>query len=191
MNPKWCMQTLAGSSLFHVSTFTVVQHQASRTAAQFQTSALCRCRHLGSPAHRRSGLPARKRPALRLRRRGEPPTYFHLVPPHRPPASHPPFHHQDQKPPVIPLQKLIVREVANEERGMFLISASSVGPEMYEVHTSTRDERNAWMKHIRQAVERWLAIHFLFAVPFLHASHSLPSVFLTPGAPRKRRRSGV
>ncbi|XP_077378766.1 rho guanine nucleotide exchange factor 28-like isoform X2 [Festucalex cinctus] len=59
----------------------------------------------------------------------------------------------DQKPPVIPLQKLIVREVANEERGMFLISASSAGPEMYEVHTTTREERNAWMKHIRQAVE--------------------------------------
>ncbi|XP_039659462.1 rho guanine nucleotide exchange factor 28-like isoform X3 [Perca fluviatilis] len=59
----------------------------------------------------------------------------------------------DQKPPVIPLQKLIVREVANEERGMFLISASSLGPEMYEVHTTTRDERNAWMRHIRQAVE--------------------------------------
>lgn len=37
---------------------------------------------------------------------------------------------------------------------MFLISASSVGPEMYEVHTATREERNAWMKHIRQAVER-------------------------------------
>ncbi|XP_068166197.1 rho guanine nucleotide exchange factor 28-like isoform X3 [Antennarius striatus] len=59
----------------------------------------------------------------------------------------------DQKPPVIRLQKLIVREVANEERGMFLISASSVGPEMYEVHTNTRDERNAWMRHIRLAVE--------------------------------------
>lgn len=59
----------------------------------------------------------------------------------------------DQKPPVIPLQKLIVREVANEERGMFLISASSVGPEMYEVHTNTKDERNAWMRQIRQAVE--------------------------------------
>lgn len=59
----------------------------------------------------------------------------------------------DQKPPVIPLQKLIVREVANEERGMFLISASSVGPEMYEVHTTTKDERNAWMRQIRQAVE--------------------------------------
>ncbi|XP_028313645.1 rho guanine nucleotide exchange factor 28-like isoform X3 [Gouania willdenowi] len=59
----------------------------------------------------------------------------------------------DQKPPVIPLQKLIVREVANEERGMFLISASSAGPEMYEVHTNTREERNAWMRHIRHAVE--------------------------------------
>ncbi|XP_041855242.1 rho guanine nucleotide exchange factor 28-like isoform X2 [Melanotaenia boesemani] len=59
----------------------------------------------------------------------------------------------DQKPPVIPLQKLIVREVANEERGMFLISASSVGPEMYEVHTTSREERNAWMRQIRQAVE--------------------------------------
>lgn len=65
---------------------------------------------------------------------------------------------QDQKPPVIPLQKLIVREVANEERGMFLISASSVGPEMYEVHTTTRDERNAWMRHIRQAVERCVCV---------------------------------
>ncbi|XP_070402307.1 rho guanine nucleotide exchange factor 28 isoform X2 [Nothobranchius furzeri] len=59
----------------------------------------------------------------------------------------------DQKPPVIPLQKLIVREVANEEKGMFLISASSLGPEMYEVHTTTKEERNAWMRHIRQAVE--------------------------------------
>lgn len=61
---------------------------------------------------------------------------------------------QDQKPPVIALQKLIVREVANEERGMFLISASAAGPEMYEVHTSSKDERNTWMRLIREAVER-------------------------------------
>ncbi|KAM9821053.1 rho guanine nucleotide exchange factor 28 [Neosynchiropus ocellatus] len=59
----------------------------------------------------------------------------------------------DQKPPVIPLQKLIVREVANEERGMFLISASTAGPEMYEVHTSSKEERNIWMRLIREAVE--------------------------------------
>ncbi|KAM9307081.1 rho guanine nucleotide exchange factor 28 [Pholidichthys leucotaenia] len=59
----------------------------------------------------------------------------------------------DQKPPVIALQKLIVREVANEEKGMFLISASAAGPEMYEVHTSSKEERNAWMRLIRDAVE--------------------------------------
>uniref|UniRef100_H3ABE6 Rho guanine nucleotide exchange factor 28 n=1 Tax=Latimeria chalumnae TaxID=7897 RepID=H3ABE6_LATCH len=59
----------------------------------------------------------------------------------------------DQKPPVIFLQKLIVREVANEERGMFLISASSAGPEMYEIHTSSKEERNNWMRLIREAVE--------------------------------------
>ncbi|XP_078252739.1 rho guanine nucleotide exchange factor 28 [Rhinoraja longicauda] len=59
----------------------------------------------------------------------------------------------DQKPAVILLQKLIVREVANEERGMFLISASSAGPEMYEIHTSSKEERNTWMRLIRMAVE--------------------------------------
>ncbi|XP_015704356.1 rho guanine nucleotide exchange factor 28 isoform X5 [Coturnix japonica] len=59
----------------------------------------------------------------------------------------------DQKPSVISLQKLIVREVANEERGMFLISASSAGPEMYEVHTNSKEERNSWMRHIQDAVE--------------------------------------
>ncbi|XP_066036834.1 rho guanine nucleotide exchange factor 28 isoform X2 [Chamaea fasciata] len=60
----------------------------------------------------------------------------------------------DQKPSVISLQKLIVREVANEERGMFLISASSSGPEMYEIHTSSKEERNSWMRHIQEAAER-------------------------------------
>ncbi|XP_030367766.1 rho guanine nucleotide exchange factor 28 isoform X6 [Strigops habroptila] len=59
----------------------------------------------------------------------------------------------DQKPSVISLQRLIVREVANEERGMFLISASSAGPEMYEVHTNSKEERNNWMRCIQDAVE--------------------------------------
>ncbi|XP_067425369.1 rho guanine nucleotide exchange factor 28 isoform X2 [Emydura macquarii macquarii] len=59
----------------------------------------------------------------------------------------------DQKPSVISLQKLIVREVANEERGMFLISASSAGPEMYEIHTNSKEERNNWMRQIQNAVE--------------------------------------
>ncbi|XP_052015926.1 rho guanine nucleotide exchange factor 28 isoform X2 [Apodemus sylvaticus] len=59
----------------------------------------------------------------------------------------------DQKPSVISLQKLIAREVANEERGMFLISASPAGPEMYEIHTNSKEERNNWMRRIQQAVE--------------------------------------
>uniref|UniRef100_A0A3P8RME7 Rho/rac guanine nucleotide exchange factor (GEF) 18b n=1 Tax=Amphiprion percula TaxID=161767 RepID=A0A3P8RME7_AMPPE len=59
----------------------------------------------------------------------------------------------DNKPSVISLQKLIVREVAHEERAMFLICASSNEPEMYEIHTTSKEERNTWMTHIRQAVE--------------------------------------
>ncbi|XP_051018896.1 rho guanine nucleotide exchange factor 18 isoform X1 [Acomys russatus] len=59
----------------------------------------------------------------------------------------------DSKPPVISLQKLIVREVANEEKAMFLISASMQGPEMYEIHTSSKEDRNTWMAHIRRAVD--------------------------------------
>uniref|UniRef100_A0A8C5UYV6 Rho guanine nucleotide exchange factor 28 n=1 Tax=Microcebus murinus TaxID=30608 RepID=A0A8C5UYV6_MICMU len=60
---------------------------------------------------------------------------------------------QKKNPSVISLQKLIAREVANEERGMFLISASSAGPEMYEIHTNSKEERNNWMRRIQQAVE--------------------------------------
>ncbi|XP_053490399.1 rho guanine nucleotide exchange factor 18 isoform X3 [Ictalurus furcatus] len=59
----------------------------------------------------------------------------------------------DGKPSVISLQKLIVREVAHEEKAMFLICASSNEPEMYEIHTSSKEERNTWISHIRQAVD--------------------------------------
>ncbi|KAJ3599166.1 hypothetical protein NHX12_033129, partial [Muraenolepis orangiensis] len=59
----------------------------------------------------------------------------------------------DSKPSVISLQKLIVREVAHEEKAMFLICASSNEPEMYEIHTASKEERNTWMSLIRQAAE--------------------------------------
>ncbi|TWW57944.1 Rho guanine nucleotide exchange factor 18 [Takifugu flavidus] len=59
----------------------------------------------------------------------------------------------DNKPSVISLQKLIVREVAHEEKAMFLICASSNEPEMYKIHTTSKEERNGWMAHIRQAAE--------------------------------------
>lgn len=61
----------------------------------------------------------------------------------------------DNKPPVISLERLIVREVAMEERAIFLISAGTIGlPEMYEIHTGSREERITWEAIIREAMER-------------------------------------
>ncbi|NXX19391.1 ARHG2 factor, partial [Podargus strigoides] len=54
------------------------------------------------------------------------------------------------KPAVISLHNLIVRDIANQEKGMFLLSAAP--PEMYEVHAASRDDRNTWMKVIQQTV---------------------------------------
>ncbi|XP_056148526.1 rho guanine nucleotide exchange factor 18a [Lampris incognitus] len=59
----------------------------------------------------------------------------------------------DNKPPVISLQKLIVREVAHEDKAMFLICASSRMPEMYEIHTSSKMDRDTWMTLVREAVD--------------------------------------
>ena len=149
-------------------------------------------RHSGSPAHGRRGFPTRERPALRICccckfQPKHPLTSRPSTSPHLLFMS---FYQllQDQKPPVIPLQKLIVREVANEERGMFLISASAVGPEMYEVHTNTREERNAWMRHIRQAVERCdkSSVQYVECVCVCYLS-SNPLIYLA-GVLRKRRR---
>ncbi|KAL2076380.1 hypothetical protein ACEWY4_028023 [Coilia grayii] len=63
----------------------------------------------------------------------------------------------DQRSTVLSLQKLIAREVANEERALFLITAGTERPEMVEVHASTREERNAWMQllqHAMQSIEK-------------------------------------
>ncbi|XP_077454011.1 rho guanine nucleotide exchange factor 2-like [Stigmatopora argus] len=54
------------------------------------------------------------------------------------------------KSPVVSLTKLIVRDIANQERGMYLIS-DSAPPEMYELHAVSKDERRAWMNAIQQA----------------------------------------
>lgn len=60
---------------------------------------------------------------------------------------------QDQRSTVISLQKLIIREVANEERGLFLITAGIAKPEMMEVLASTKEERNTWMQLIQDAMQ--------------------------------------
>uniref|UniRef100_A0A8C6PD48 Rho/Rac guanine nucleotide exchange factor 2 n=1 Tax=Nothobranchius furzeri TaxID=105023 RepID=A0A8C6PD48_NOTFU len=55
------------------------------------------------------------------------------------------------KSPIVPLNNLIVREVANQERGMYLISSDSSPPEMYELYASSKDDRKTWMSRIQQA----------------------------------------
>lgn len=57
------------------------------------------------------------------------------------------------KPAVLSLQNLIVRDIANQERGMFLIIDSSP-PVMYEFHATSKENKNVWMRHIQHAVGR-------------------------------------
>ncbi|KAM9376697.1 A-kinase anchor protein 13-like isoform 3-T3 [Pholidichthys leucotaenia] len=59
----------------------------------------------------------------------------------------------DQRSTVISLHNLIVREVANEERGLFLITAGTEKPEMVEVLASSKDERNSWRAVIQDAMQ--------------------------------------
>ncbi|XP_052617609.1 A-kinase anchor protein 13 isoform X3 [Peromyscus californicus insignis] len=58
----------------------------------------------------------------------------------------------DHKSTVISLKKLIVREVAHEEKGLFLISMGVKDPEMVEVHASSREERNSWIHSIQDTI---------------------------------------
>uniref|UniRef100_A0A3Q4GWY7 Rho/rac guanine nucleotide exchange factor (GEF) 2b n=1 Tax=Neolamprologus brichardi TaxID=32507 RepID=A0A3Q4GWY7_NEOBR len=53
------------------------------------------------------------------------------------------------KSPVVSLTNLIVRDIANQERGMYLIS-DSTPPEMYELHASSKEDRKTWMSRIQQ-----------------------------------------
>uniref|UniRef100_A0A4W5N0U8 Rho/Rac guanine nucleotide exchange factor 2 n=1 Tax=Hucho hucho TaxID=62062 RepID=A0A4W5N0U8_9TELE len=70
------------------------------------------------------------------------------------------------KPAVLSLKNLIVRDIANQERGMFLIS-DSTPPEMYELHGASRDDRNNWMRLIQQTVSRSTIPHLLLDFPLI------------------------
>ncbi|XP_056911662.1 rho guanine nucleotide exchange factor 18a isoform X2 [Takifugu flavidus] len=62
----------------------------------------------------------------------------------------------DNKPPIISLKRLLVREVAHEDKAMFLINVStSFMAEMYELHTSSRQERLTWLTLISDAIEHY------------------------------------
>ncbi|XP_048337627.1 A-kinase anchor protein 13 isoform X3 [Sphaerodactylus townsendi] len=58
----------------------------------------------------------------------------------------------EQKSTVVSLKKLIVREVAHEEKGLFLISMGGTDPEMVEVHASSKEERNSWIHIIQDTI---------------------------------------
>lgn len=57
------------------------------------------------------------------------------------------------KSPILSLQNLIVRDIANQERGMFLIIDSSP-PEMYEIYAATKENKNVWIRHIERTVSK-------------------------------------
>ncbi|CAB1320846.1 unnamed protein product [Coregonus sp. 'balchen'] len=61
------------------------------------------------------------------------------------------FKDVQDKSPVLSLQNLMIREIANQERGLFLISDSSP-PEMYEVHAASKDDKNTWIRLIQHTV---------------------------------------
>lgn len=63
------------------------------------------------------------------------------------------LHHVQDKPPVFSIHNLIVRDIANHERGMFLIT-DTCPPEMYEFHAASKEDKNIWMRHIQQAVSK-------------------------------------
>ncbi|XP_073509391.1 A-kinase anchor protein 13 isoform X2 [Phyllobates terribilis] len=59
----------------------------------------------------------------------------------------------EQKSTVISLKNLIVREVAHDEKGLFLISTVGKDPELVEVLASTKEERNSWIETIKQTMQ--------------------------------------
>lgn len=59
----------------------------------------------------------------------------------------------DQKSTVISLKNLIVREVAHDEKGLFLISMVGKDPELVEVLASTKEERNSWIGTIKETMQ--------------------------------------
>lgn len=78
-----------------------------------------------------------------------------LLPPHIQyvNTSPPPVVLWQDKSPVVSLTNLIVRDIANQERGMYLISAATP-PVMYELYASTKDDRRSWMTRIQKAALR-------------------------------------
>lgn len=50
------------------------------------------------------------------------------------------------------LQKLLIRDKANESRGIYIISSNHASPEMYELKVQIPKDKNVWIQKIRAAV---------------------------------------
>lgn len=133
-------------------------------------SVFCLCRCAGFVNDRHPGVHARKRPEVYFSLSGEsqlsisisgfwqPIIYLvFCIIPHQNQTDQILLASQD-KPAVLCLQNLIVRDIANQERGMFLISHSTP-PEMYELHATSKEDRNTWMKIIQQTVSKSESTH--------------------------------
>ncbi|GAA6090033.1 rho guanine nucleotide exchange factor 28-like isoform X4 [Tachysurus ichikawai] len=59
----------------------------------------------------------------------------------------------EQKPAVVHLRALILREIANQDRGLFLISSDATEPEMYEIYTHNREERDKWITLLQHTTD--------------------------------------
>ncbi|CAH1797622.1 unnamed protein product [Owenia fusiformis] len=57
--------------------------------------------------------------------------------------------------PIIKLTNLLTRNVATDPKAFFLVSTSSVGPQIYELVSSTKDLRKKWFKYITEAAEAY------------------------------------
>uniref|UniRef100_A0A6I8NZY7 A-kinase anchoring protein 13 n=1 Tax=Ornithorhynchus anatinus TaxID=9258 RepID=A0A6I8NZY7_ORNAN len=89
----------------------------------------------------RDGTLSLKNASGRLKDSGEISSHISLFP-----------YFKDQKATVISLKKLIVREVAHEEKALFLISMGMKDPEMVEVHASSKEERNGWIRVVQDTI---------------------------------------
>lgn len=66
---------------------------------------------------------------------------------------------------MISLKKLIVRKVAHDEKGLFLISMGGNDPEMVEVLTNTKEERDSWIDTIQETMTTMYVEVFVPAAP--------------------------
>uniref|UniRef100_A0A8C7HRU7 Rho guanine nucleotide exchange factor (GEF) 2a n=1 Tax=Oncorhynchus kisutch TaxID=8019 RepID=A0A8C7HRU7_ONCKI len=83
------------------------------------------------------------------------------------------------KSPVLSLQNLMIREIANQERGLFLISDSSP-PEMYEVHAASKDDKNTWIRLIQHTVRRYRQTQTVYEWSDRQTTHIHTPLIYTP-----------